>query len=185
MIKKLKERIGSDRADSLVSSVFILPVIFFMLITTVDMGIYMSNRGQIQAVARDGARTIAIMGGNGTSTQQTSLMRSYGTTDSCKNLDLKGIKTNGTPVECNIINGLNNTSGLVNITITSVKCNPQYTNAIGQKVNCEVKWTYGGIPGSAMTFVREGGSFNKDEALRGEQTTTGSAESEVKLNGLG
>lgn len=180
MIKRLLERVSSDRADSLISAVFILPVIFFMLITTVDMGIYMSNRGQIQAAARDGARTIAIMGGNGTNlSDQTSLMKKYGVSGSV----CDGIKTTqaNTPVECNVINGLNNSAGLVNITIHSVNCTPNVSTAVGEKVSCEVKWIYGGIPGSGMTFVRESGSQESDPALRGMQTTTGSGESEVKL----
>lgn len=185
MVKKIIKRFSSDQADSLVSAIFILPVIFFMLITTVDMGIYMANRGQIQAVARDGARTIAIMGGNGTNSSQTTLMNAYGQnrSETCENVTQNpAYKASMTVTECNVLISLDNSTGLTNVTINNVSCNPPVATAVGQKVSCEIKWQYGGIPGSAMTFVRNGGSYDKDEALRGEQTTTGSAESEVQLS---
>ena len=64
-MKRFFKSFKSDRGDSLVSFIIVVPVLLMILITSVDYGIFMLNRGQIQAVARDAARTVAIYGGNG------------------------------------------------------------------------------------------------------------------------
>jgi len=183
MIKKLQDRIGSDRADSLVSAVFILPMLFFMLVTTIDFGIYMSNRGQIQAVARDGARTVAIMGGDGTSTRSTNLEFAYGQSkeEACSGINTEFYKGNISSLsttECNVVSALTSQSGLVNVTIANVNCGPSVAGSIGERTYCEVNWDNGGIPGSAMSFAKGSGD---GKGLGGQHTTTGSAESEVQL----
>lgn len=184
MIKKLKKRVGSDRADSLVSAVFVLPMLFFMLVTTVDFGIYLSNRGQIQAIARDGARTVAIMGGDGDATSSTSLEYAYGQkrSDVCKKATAQYIGKNidsKSTIECNVIQSLSNNANLVNVEITNVNCGPDIARAIGEKTFCEVSWNNNGIPGSAMSFAR--GQDRAGAGLGGEQVTRGSGESEVQL----
>ena len=184
MIEKMKKRVGSDRADSLVSAVFILPMLFFMLVTTVDFGIYLSNRGQIQAIARDGARTVAIMGGDGSASSSTSLEYAYGQnrSDVCKEVTDQYTGTNisnKSTIECNVIQSLSNNANLVNVEITNVNCGPNRATAIGQKTFCEVSWKNNGIPGSAMSFTR--GQDRAGDGLGGTQVTRGSGESEVQL----
>lgn len=184
MIDKVKKRIGSDRADSMVSAVFVLPMLFFMLVTTVDFGIYLSNRGQIQAIARDGARTVAIMGGDGSATLSTSLEYAYGQdrATACNGAvtdQYTGNISSKTSIECNVIKSLNSNANLVNVEITNVACGPLRAEAIGEKTYCAVYWVNNGIPGSAMSFTR--GQDHAGDGLGGTQITRGSGESEVKL----
>lgn len=184
MIEKMKKRVGSDRADSLVSAVFVLPMLFFMLVTTVDFGIYLSNRGQIQAIARDGARTVAIMGGDGSATLSTNLEYAYGQSRStvCKDITEQYVGKNidsKTTIECNVIKSLSNNANLVNVEVTDVKCGPLRAQAIGEKTYCAVYWKNNGIPGSAMSFTR--GQDHAGDGLGGTQITRGSGESEVQL----
>ena len=70
---------SKDRGDSeLVSLVLLIPLIVGILFTMIDMSVYFSNRAQIQSAARDAARTVAIMGGNGTSLSGTPIEVKYG-----------------------------------------------------------------------------------------------------------
>lgn len=188
MMKKFFAKIKSDKADSLVSAVIILPMMFFMLITTVDFGVYMSNRATIQAVARDGARTVAIMGGDGTASTGTPLEAAYGQSrsTSCdsarKGIASNAVKNSSSAIDCSVMGALNNSTGLVNVEISSVNCGPNISSYIGQRAFCEIKWSYGGIPGSAMSFTR---ADNGEQILAGQNTTAGSAETEVKFAGTG
>lgn len=154
MFNKILKRLKSNRADSIVSAVFFFPLFIIILISGIDYSVYMSDRGQIQGVARDAARTVAIMGGNGTDTMQTPLEAKYGTSKSTACKDVITPKQAKTPIECNVVNSLQNNQGLVSTEITNVTCTPSNTTAIGQRVSCEIQWNYGGIPGSALTIFR-------------------------------
>lgn len=188
MMKKFFEKLKSDKADSLVSAVIILPMMFFMLITTVDFGIYMSNRASVQALARDGARTVAIMGGDGSSTKGTPLEAAYGQSraNACAKakdgIAKTAYKASSSAIECNVMTTFNDSTGFVNVEVSNVTCGPEQSSFIGQRAYCEVEWSYGGIPGSAMSFTR---GKDGEQILGGKNTTAGSSETEVKFNGPG
>lgn len=187
MLKKFKKRFRNERGDALVSTIIIFPLMIIMLVTAIDFSIYMANRGQVQGVARDGARTVAIMGGNGNATQATPIEEKYGSSrkNACEEIKSEAFKSSTTTaIECNIIKGLESHKGLVNVEIVGVKCNPPKAESIGDRVTCEVSWKYGGIPGSGLTLMRNGASFNEEPALKGINTTTGSSESEVNLSDI-
>lgn len=191
MIKKLFKVSKSDSGDSLVSAVFVIPVILLMIVTGLDFSLYMANRAQIQGIARDGARTVAIMGGDGTATTGTPLEKKYGKTreEACGAIKAgspaaAALNAKSTPIECNVMDALNNANGMVNVQINSVTCSPEKANAIGTRVTCEVKWKYGGIPGSGLTMIRNGAIMNSNPSLAGQSVTAGSAESEVNLSDI-
>lgn len=184
MVKNLKARLRSEEGNSLISAIFIVPVMLFLLLTTVDYSIYLANRGQIQGIARDGARTVAIMGGDGTATKGTGIEVKYGVGDrsvACSGFNNAGITSNSSPIECNVAKALENQTGLVNVKINSVTCNPSKTNSIGARTYCEVKWQYNGIPGSGLGLANSIGG-KQDVRLNGQNVTTGAAESEVNLS---
>lgn len=186
MMEKFFAKIKSDKADSLVSSVIILPMLFFMLITTVDFGVYMSNRATIQAVARDGARTVAIMGGDGTAARGTPLELAYGQSRSTacasaqEGIASSAYNSNSSAIDCNVMTAINQSSGFVNVEVSKVNCGPNESTFIGQRTYCEIEWKYGGIPGSAMSFTK---GRDGEQILGGKSVTTGSSETEVKFDG--
>lgn len=131
MLTKLKNKLKSDKASSeIVSALIILPIVFAILITMIDSAIYFSNRAQIQSTVRDSARSVAIMGGNGTDMQETPIEKKYGQNrntlcNSIKNNDSVNTALNSgklTAIECNTLSTIANSSGLINIKITSIKC---------------------------------------------------------------
>lgn len=183
MLKQIQKRLRRDRGDSsLVSLIIVLPLLLGLLFTIFDISAYFSNRAYIQTVSNNGARTVAIMGGNGNGTQSTTIEAKYGMTraDTCDKVD-KTLRvaeaaanlSTSTAVECNMMVSLQEANGLVNVTVQSVKCTPSITTSIGGRTSCEIKWTYGGTPGSGMSLLQLG-KLN---------TTAGSSESEVNLTG--
>lgn len=157
----------SDRADSLVTAIIVSPLVVSLIITGVDFGMYMNNKSVIQAAARDGARTVAILGGNSDS---TSIAKTYGISDTCTSLPVDLSNT-----ECEIINKLS-ASSLTQVSLMGkgyeanneegfdepVKCFPEETSGVGQSVYCEVHWMYKGLPLSSLGLTSK---FNtKDDS---------------------
>lgn len=181
MFKNVLKRLRSDRGDSnVVSLVIVLPLLVGLLFTIFDISCYFANRAYVQTVAHNGARTISIMGGNGTATTQTAIEKKYGLdrTTICNEVASGGIsaaakKSTSTAIECNMMVALQEASGLINVSIQSVKCTPSVTNSIGQRTSCEIQWQYGGTPGSGMSILQ----------LGKQNVTAGSSESEVNLGG--
>lgn len=196
MIQGLLRRMRSDRGDSeLVSLIILLPIVVGLLFTMVDTSIYFSNRAQVQAVARDGARTVAIMGGNGTGTQRTAIERQYGQDKSvaCAGLDSNSVVTDAftaasTATECNMMQTLATSVGLVNVEVHSVACSPTQSSSIGERVSCSIQWTYGSIPASGLLLIRgttpEGNPDWSKPGLVGNNLTVGTSEAEVNLTGV-
>lgn len=189
----LSRRRKSDGGSAeLISLIIIIPLVLGILFTMIDTSIYFSNRSTIQAVARDGARTVAIMGGNGTRNTQTAIEKEYGLPISvCSDPVLAeesvvdALDGTQTAIECNMLKTLANTVGLTNIKVNSVECTPTSANAIGTRTSCSVSWNYGSIPGSGLTFIKKrnsDGSRNEDSGLVATNITVGTSESEVNLS---
>lgn len=182
MLKRILNKLRGDRADSSpISAVFIIPLLALTCITLIDSMIFFSNRSIVQGMAHDGARTVAIMGGDGTSAQSTALERAYGLkmADTCGAIPADSIaaaakKSSSTAIECNVMLGIAYTNSLINVKLKDVVCTPSQANSVGQRVSCKVTWEYGGVPGSALSFMK----------FSGEQTVMGSSESEVNLTGV-
>lgn len=189
-LKKIYEKLRKDRADSIVSAIIVFPIMASFLITGVDYSIFMGNRGRIQGIARDSARTVAIMGGNGIpkSNLVTPIQKAYGTSRSkaCSKIDNKSIaygalNDNSSSTECQVIKALTVDKGLVDVSVSAVQCTPQVATSIGAQVTCTVTWEYDGIPGSILTFIRPDPKNNfRTSPIK--TSTTGSSESEVRFD---
>lgn len=178
---------SKDRGDSeLVSLVLLIPLIVGILFTMIDMSVYFSNRAQIQSAARDAARTVAIMGGNGTSLSGTPIEVKYGSSrqKACEGLATnertkKAYSSASTVSECHAMQSYAKSAGLVNVEIESLKCTPTKTDGVGVKTQCVVKWKFGHVPGSPLGFVKT------EKGLAGtHNTTVGTSESEVNMTGI-
>lgn len=189
MFKNILKKLRSDRGDgSLVSLILVIPLLVGLLFTIVDLSAYFANRAYVQTVAHNGARTVAIMGGNGSAAYSTQLEYKYGQTKetTCDKVsrDKRAAEAKtiaSTAIECNMMADLQDATGLINVSVQSVKCTPSMTSSIGQRVSCEIKWSYGGTPGSGMSMfpadLKTGKHFGE------ANVTAGSSESEVDLTG--
>lgn len=187
MLACLKKRATSDRGDSeLVSLIILLPLVVAILITLVDVSIYFSNRAVIQGAVRDSARTVAIMGGNGDSKLATPIEKKYGEKRgaACKGLEGDDVTKkaynpgSSTAIECHALQAYAENAGLVNVEVTSLKCDPPKTEKIGEKTQCIVEWNYGHVPGSGLNLFRN----DKGKIIGSENTTVGKSESEVNMS---
>lgn len=205
MLKRFLKKVKSDRgSSSLISFILLVPLFLGLVITAVDVSFYFSNRGQVEAVARDAARTVAIFGGDGTATTATTIEKSYGSTKAkaCAGSrtsfgDLKdapnkyifsqAARESMTAVECNVLAALANSTGLVSFSTDTpvlVNCGPDEAQTIGSRTYCEITYTYDGMPGAPMSFIQIRQDDGSTGGLLSKNVVTKSSESEVKLPGL-
>lgn len=190
LLEKFKNKIESDDgASSIITFLIVVMLMLGFMITIIDVSVYFSNRSQITAAARDGARTIAIMGGNGTHDKATIIEKSYGISraQACRGSDFKpgfapAVKSTSTPVECNVLRNIQNNTGLISVSFdssdTGVKCGPSIATAIGSRTYCEVTYKYNGLPGSPIGWLKTSDGYS----LLGKSVVIASGESEVNLS---
>lgn len=172
-----------DRGDSsIISLVIALPLVLAILFTIIDSGIYFMNSQIINSEANNGARIVAIYGGNGDAGEMTQIEAAYTTAD--EKLACQGVSTSfaRTPTECGIFRVLTESKMLTGVKINNVLCTPVRSLSIGADVSCTVDWEYSGIPGSAMSFI----SIPEEDGSRRSPfrhtETKGTAKSEVMLD---
>lgn len=177
MFTKLKEKFASDRGDStLVSTILVIPLILGILITMIDVSVYFANRGQVLNMVRDGARQVAIFGGDGTATSATPLEKAYSGQSRatvCGGLSSNAVikdavKSTTTATECSVLRNIGTTNGLISFHVDSIECGVanasgdftgSATTNIGQQVGCELTWSYDSIPGSGLSFMNRAKSM--------------------------
>lgn len=204
MFTKLKEKFTSDRGDStLVSTILVIPLILGILITMIDVSVYFANRGQVLNMVRDGARQVAIFGGDGTATSATPLEKAYGQsrTTVCAGLSSNptvsaALKSTTTATECSVLRNVGTTQGLISFRVTNIQCGVansagdftgSATTNIGQQVGCQLTWKYDSIPGSGLSFLEKAKSmgYTDAEGLKEmDHITKVNTTSEVNMSGI-
>lgn len=181
-----------DRGDSsIISLVIALPLVLALFFTLIDSGLYFMNSQIINSEANNGARIIAIYGGNGDADRMTQIEAAYGGSGATKGECGESAKT---ATECGIFKILTESNMLTGVKINSVKCGPRTSLYVGHETSCTVDWEYSGIPGSAMSFIvldekdANGNVVKNSEGKTVKRSpfshtqTKGTAKSEVKLD---
>lgn len=151
MMKKLRKLLREDVAESnLVAAVFLVPFVVVSAATAIDGVLLMQNRSLLETKARDGARTVAILGGNGS----TPIQREQGLDPNFDKSSLEGEVKNTSPAQTNV---------------KQVRCTPEITKKLGDPVECAITFSYKHLPLSLFSLF-----------MGGEETTVyGTARSEV------
>lgn len=185
----VRREISSDDADStIISTVLIFPILLMMLITMIEMPIFFSNRNLLQNDLRQGARTAAILGGNGKGEGGVAnkLAQTYADVNACntrvslsnasggstEDVFIKQVKTadghqvvaGDDMVACETAVGIVQNKGYIAFNIYDVKCGPDLTKKIGQATWCEAKYWYEGIPGGSMSLIGGWNHFGYSQA---------------------
>lgn len=174
-------------AADVVALMFGIIILLSLMISALDAAMYFMSRSQIQAGARDGARTVAIFGGAGNpgvNGKITELQRAYGDLSACQGVPRS--VTNGRIVECEVYNQLNSRSGVLSGSISKVTCGPNVTTSMGQPTYCDVKWKYNSLPGSPITiFTTQKVNENKNDSLIQMATEKSSRNTTIFSGSLG
>lgn len=175
ILKKLCRKVCGEKASETIALIIILPLLWGLIMTIIDFGIFMQDRTMLVSDMREGARTVAIFGGS--NKVSNDLIRAYGTTcgmtPSTTGGGYRGDATNNSAygndlVACLLKNQIMMNKGYSQIVISNIKCgvsnpgnptNPTLDSKvkIGQAVSCSAHYRYMGLPGSALGLF--GGNF--------------------------
>ena len=204
-LSRIKIAKNSDEGTAnLVSMIFMVPIFIGLLFTMIDTSIFFFNRAQIQNAARDSARTVAIMGGNGRTPiaehhgmrhgQACSLDNIFGPAHARpSNAGLGAVGLNNaslSPIECNLASTLIRNSSLMMVNLSSNLTRQHrsaHANDGGPDRTHMMQWhgsvEIAGQPGAqtgighigAAGFNPGGGAFNSVQCGAGEGMITQAA----------
>lgn len=145
--KRRKERGDSE----VITALMVIPLVVWLIFSLIDVSLYMQARSEVQNVARDAARQVAIYGGN------DSRLNPFGKTISQAAFDRLYQNGKCTASKC--------------VEPPKVTCTPSSTNASGQQVVCTITYRYSAIYGNNPIsgfagFL--GSSFTVSETARAE-----------------
>lgn len=162
-VRRFSRRIRSEKAENTITTILVFPLLWCIIMTIIDFGVFNSNGMQLRNDLRDGARTAAIFGGT-----NNMLTESYGTTcggDESKNTVGKNDSLNGkyghkggssnsdNLVTCLLANKINNNPSYINMKLSNIQCGPSSGDVkIGQATWCQATYDYQGMPGSALSL---------------------------------
>lgn len=195
----LRQKLRSERAENTITMMIAFPLLWAILMTILDFGIFMQDRTLLVSDLRDGARTVAIFGGTNND-GTNALIKAYGTTCGATPSDTihssgSGISNSayGTDlVACLVKNQIVGNNGYAQIVISNIKCgvsdpsdpkNPKTSGSvkIGQAVSCAAHYKYEGFPGSALGLL--GGDFMMSGQASGSDGSIQNANAEITQSG--
>lgn len=174
---------NDDGESTVISTVFVFPILLMMIITMIEIPIFYSNRNLLQNDLRQGARTAAILGGT-----STKLSDVYGnsTADACaagssdemiSEYKDRQVSTDGnisslvnaritvsgknvnlitgskSMVTCATAYSIFTNNGYIAFHVYNIHCGPQSTKYIGESTFCRADYYYDGIPGGSMSLI--------------------------------
>jgi Flp pilus assembly protein TadG len=127
MLLKIQETIQKARDDErgdIITALFMVPFVLFMLFAFVNMAVYFQARSTVGNIARDGARQVALYGGNS---------KSIPLNKTGKDVSQVVFDTLYSGGKCSLSNCSQ---------APSVTCTPGTATTPGQQVSCSVTYYY-------------------------------------------
>ncbi len=183
LASRFKSALTSEKAENTITMMIAFPLLWAIIMTVLDFGIFMQNRTMLVSDLREGARTVAIFGG---SNKSNALIAAYGTQcsgGSYGSYSYSGNHSSGGTwnanedfVGCLVKNQIANNRGYSQMVISDVQCgiqdkadptqvHPKGNVKIGDAVSCKAHYKYQGFPGSALGLM--GGNFMMGNSGRG------------------
>lgn len=157
VLEYCRSRHNSDEGDSIIiTSLLLLPVMFFIIISAIDMGLYFNSQAVIERSAQDAARTSILYGGAGSLGYHTVLEDQYSNAAVSRShlsqlsSDV-GFAVNNS-VEYALVNDLLGAKTAL-AELENVRCAPAGLNRVGDVSYCDVEWSYDGLPVSVWGMM--------------------------------
>lgn len=156
---------SDDAEASIITSLLLLPLIFFILITVIDVGMFYMNEATISKAARDGATTAATLGGVGSREYYAIAEQDYPQRMTQADLAARSSEygfTVDNTIEALVAQDLVDSGGTYMVNLDDVRCHVVNENSgdssdvdeLGNRPVCEVEWRYDGLPLSGWGMVQ-------------------------------
>lgn len=183
----LRRRESDDGDASIVTSLFLLPLVFFLLISAIDVGMYFSSEAHLSNAARNGSNVTSTLGAVGTESRMSRTERAYSGSASTDDLDdMSGrydFSVDNTP-EYVLMTELEQSSSLYHVDLEDVTCtvdggeSSNQVREVGDRPSCTIDWKYDGLPLSFWGFIQTVGNDGEIEP----RETTASAASDLLVS---
>lgn len=160
---KIFKRFKKDKAAAnTISFIVIIAFIMTMLVSFIDVGLYFNTKNQMQSAADNGARSVAMFGGN------DSIVR-----------DARGGETSPEDlVLISIPDAYKNPTENETVVVNDISCSPNSGKiSAGDPVYCDIEYTYNGIAGGFGLFNLGRGAAGSNDSM----TVRGTSVSEVTI----
>lgn len=126
-------------------------VLFMVMITVIDGGMYFNTRYVMTNAAQNGARVAAVFGG----VDVNPISRKYGITSYPADCDRT---ISNSVVACTVAQELKEQKQSVAATVSKITCGPGKTSKVGDRTYCEIEYAYTSIPGSSIGLAKFAGN---------------------------
>lgn len=140
-LQRKKNLSDSETGSEIVTTLFLIPLFVAILFAIVDVSTYFQTKTQVQNITRDGARTVALLGGTSTT------------------IPLNKDKFGGSGINVTnyVYDKLVDGSGNCRISGCSapptVTCSPNIATAISANATCTVNYRYRGVGGALVEWL--------------------------------
>ena len=140
-IRNVFQHKRNEHGSDLVVTLFMIPIFIAVLFSIIEVSTYFQTKTQVENIARDGARMVALFGG------------------SSANISLNQDKFGGQgkAVTAYVYSRLVDVNG--NCTISGCKqppvvtCGPSVASALNQDAFCTIDYYYSGVAGSIVNWI--------------------------------
>lgn len=163
ILMKFRKKMKQDKgASNTISFIVIMGFIMVMLVSFIDVGLYFNAKNQMQSAADNGARSVAMFGGN-----DNAIRDARGGTISPVDL-----------VKESVPKAYKNPTANKTVVLNKVVCYPENQKIkVGDPVYCDLTYTYNGIAGGFGLFNLGRGKSGDN----GSMTVRGTSVSEVTI----
>lgn len=132
-IRKLLKRKDENGSAEIITTLFVMPFLLYLILALVDVSLYMNTRSSVESVTRDGVRQAAMWGGSSGEVR----------------LNPTG-KDVSTLIQNRLFNGDKCTYSNC-IAPPDVTCSPAVVNYSGTEISCTVTYKYKSVvPGLSL-----------------------------------
>lgn len=143
-IRKLLKRKDENGSAEIITTLFVMPFLLYLILALVDVSLYMNTRSSVESVTRDGVRQAAMWGGSSASVRLNPTGQDVSTLIYNRLMD-------GDKCEYSSC-----------IAPPSVSCSPAVVNNAGTEISCSVTYKYKSVVPGMSLLGFEGITKNAD-----------------------
>lgn len=158
---RFKTGVRSEKAENTITMIIMFPLLWAIIMTVIDFGVYFNNRSALMQDLRDGARTVSILGGTQNDLSAAYGVNSTGSAPACKATggtvnDIIAAAYKTDQVTREVARKVCDNTTYTQMGIYGLKCGPKATGKVGEATWCEANYVYSGMPGSAFSWFGGG-----------------------------
>lgn len=158
---RFRSGVRSEKGENTITMIIMFPLLWAIIMTVIDFGVFFNNRSALMQDLRDGARTVSILGGTSNDLSTAYGVSATGSGATCKATggtvtDIIDSAYTTDQVTRAVAKKICDNTTYTQMSIYGLKCGPTATSKVGEATWCQANYIYAGMPGSAFTWFGGG-----------------------------